>query len=131
MNKNHLLALVLAAGAATGAFAQANDTLAKAKAAGKVVMGVRESSAPLSFTTGNGQFTGYAPADFMMGFVQNLVTPTVQYQGDVATWRDGFFVLDNWQASRKLTLKMPNRQNLRRLIQARPNVRSRLTSPKQ
>ena len=47
----------------------------------------------------NGQFTGYAPADFMMGFVQNLVTPTIQFQGDVATWRDGFFVLDNWQAS--------------------------------
>ena len=36
--------------------------------------------------------------------VQNLVTPTIQYQGDVATWRDGFFVLDNWQASRKLTI---------------------------
>ena len=37
----------------------------------------------------NGQFSGYAPADFMLGLVQNLVT-TVQYQGDVATWRDGF-----------------------------------------
>jgi glutamate/aspartate transport system substrate-binding protein len=45
--------------ATTGAFAQANDTLAKAKAAGKVVMGVRESSAPLSYTLGNNQFTGY------------------------------------------------------------------------
>src|ERR1019366_8370847 len=52
----------------------------------------------------NGQFTGYAPADFMLGMVQNLVTPTIQFQGDVATWRDGFFVLDNWQASRKLTV---------------------------
>ncbi|NML47412.1 amino acid ABC transporter substrate-binding protein [Ramlibacter sp. G-1-2-2] len=45
--------------AATGVFAQANDTLAKAHAAGKVVMGVRESSAPLSYTVGNNQFTGY------------------------------------------------------------------------
>ncbi|MDB5900762.1 MAG: amino acid transporter substrate-binding protein family, partial [Ramlibacter sp.] len=45
--------------AATGVFAQPNDTLAKAKAAGKVVMGVRESSAPLSYTLGNNQFTGY------------------------------------------------------------------------
>ncbi|MBZ5618675.1 MAG: TonB-dependent receptor [Acidobacteriia bacterium] len=60
----------------------------------------------------NGQFTGYAPADFMMGFVQNLVTPTVQYQGDVATWRDGFFVLDNWQASRKLTVNYGIRYEL-------------------
>ena len=59
MNKKHLLAFAIAAVAATGAFAQANDTLAKAKAGGKVVMGVRESSAPLSYTTGNNQFTGY------------------------------------------------------------------------
>ncbi|MBE7366159.1 amino acid ABC transporter substrate-binding protein [Ramlibacter pallidus] len=59
MKKKYLLAFAVAAFAATGAFAQANDTLAKAKAAGKVVMGVRESSAPLSYTTGGGQFTGY------------------------------------------------------------------------
>src|ERR1044072_2119639 len=58
MNKKIVLAVALAA-AAFGAFAQANDTLAKAKAAGKVVTGVRESSAPLSFTLGGGQFTGY------------------------------------------------------------------------
>jgi glutamate/aspartate transport system substrate-binding protein len=58
MNKNFVLAMALAA-TAFGAFAQANDTLAKAKASGKVVMGVRESSAPLSYTLGGGQFTGY------------------------------------------------------------------------
>src|SRR5689334_25294271 len=57
--KKQLLAFAIAAVAATGALAQANDTLAKAKAAGKVVMGVRESSAPLSYTLGNNQFTGY------------------------------------------------------------------------
>ena len=57
--KKHLLAFAIAAVAATSALAQANDTLAKAKAAGKVVMGVRESSAPLSYTLGNNQFTGY------------------------------------------------------------------------
>src|SRR3954467_8019321 len=57
--KKHLLAFAIAAVGATGAMAQANDTLAKAKAAGKVVMGVRESSAPLSYTLGNNQFTGY------------------------------------------------------------------------
>jgi glutamate/aspartate transport system substrate-binding protein len=57
--KKQLLAFAIAAIAATGAMAQANDTLAKAKAAGKVVMGVRESSAPLSYTLGNNQFTGY------------------------------------------------------------------------
>ena len=60
----------------------------------------------------NGQFSGYAPADFMLGLVQNLVTPTMQFQGDVATWRDGFFVLDNWQASKKLTLNYGIRYEL-------------------
>ncbi|MEO8372619.1 MAG: TonB-dependent receptor [Candidatus Solibacter sp.] len=60
----------------------------------------------------NGQLSGYAPADFMLGYVQNLVTPTIQYQGDVAAWRDGFFVLDNWQASRKLTLNYGLRYEL-------------------
>jgi glutamate/aspartate transport system substrate-binding protein len=59
MNKKYLLAFAIGAAAASGAFAQANDTLAKAKSAGKVVMGVRESSAPLSYTLGNNQFTGY------------------------------------------------------------------------
>ncbi|MDB5957461.1 amino acid ABC transporter substrate-binding protein [Ramlibacter sp.] len=58
MKNKLLLAMVLSA-VATGAFAQATDTLAKAKSAGKVVMGVRESSAPLSYTLGNGQYTGY------------------------------------------------------------------------
>jgi glutamate/aspartate transport system substrate-binding protein len=58
MNKKFVLALALSA-TAVGAFAQANDTLAKAKSAGKVVMGVRETSSPLSYTLGGGQFAGY------------------------------------------------------------------------
>jgi hypothetical protein len=62
------------------------------------------ANSPRGVFTFNGNFTGYAPADFMLGYVSNLVTPTVQYQGDVATWRDGFFLLDNWHASRKLTI---------------------------
>jgi glutamate/aspartate transport system substrate-binding protein len=41
------------------AHAQANDTLAKIKAAGKVVIGTRDSSAPLAYTTGDGKYTGY------------------------------------------------------------------------
>jgi glutamate/aspartate transport system substrate-binding protein len=57
--KKQWLALAIAALAAGTAFAQANDTIAKAKSSGKVVMGVRESSAPLSYTLGDGRFTGY------------------------------------------------------------------------
>ncbi|MGE0499243.1 MAG: amino acid ABC transporter substrate-binding protein, partial [Ramlibacter sp.] len=57
--KKHLLALAVATIATGSAFAQANDTLAKVKASGKIVMGVRESSAPLSYTLGDGKYAGY------------------------------------------------------------------------
>ncbi len=57
--KRQLFALTLLAGAALGAHAQDNDTLAKARAAGAVTMGVREASAPLSYTVGAGRYTGY------------------------------------------------------------------------
>lgn len=49
-------AALLAAGLA---HAQSNDSLAKIKAAGKVVIGTRDSSAPLAYTTGDGKYTGY------------------------------------------------------------------------
>jgi glutamate/aspartate transport system substrate-binding protein len=42
-----------------GAFAQANDTIAKVKASGVVTMGVRDSSGALSYTLGDGKYTGY------------------------------------------------------------------------
>lgn len=57
---NKSLAVLVAALAAAGAAqAQANDTLAKIKAGGKITMGVRESSSPLSYTLGGGKFVGY------------------------------------------------------------------------
>ncbi len=56
--KKHLLALAVVA-AAGGAFAQANDTIAKVKASGVVTMGVRDSSGALSYTLGDGKYTGY------------------------------------------------------------------------
>jgi glutamate/aspartate transport system substrate-binding protein len=56
--KKQVLALAIAALAAGGAMAQANDTLAKIKASGVITEGVRESSG-LSYTLGNGQYTGF------------------------------------------------------------------------
>lgn len=50
--------LVLAAMMAVAGAAQA-DTLKKIKDTGKVVMGVRDSSAPLSYTLGAGKYAGY------------------------------------------------------------------------
>lgn len=57
--KKSLLALAMTALAATAAHAQANDTLAKIKSTGAVTMGVRESSGVLSYTLGDGKYTGY------------------------------------------------------------------------
>ncbi|MBL8301166.1 MAG: amino acid ABC transporter substrate-binding protein, partial [Ideonella sp.] len=58
MNKSMVLnTLALAALVATGA-AQA-DTLKKIKDTGSVTMGVRESSGALSYTLGDGKYTGY------------------------------------------------------------------------
>ena len=54
--KFKLIALSVALLATGGAFA---DTLSKVKASGVVTMGVRDSSGALSYTLGNGQYTGY------------------------------------------------------------------------
>jgi glutamate/aspartate transport system substrate-binding protein len=57
MKKHLLVAAALAAAFAAPAFA--NDTLAKIKSSGTVTMGVRESSGVLSYTLGDGKYTGY------------------------------------------------------------------------
>ncbi len=57
--KKHLLALAIATTLAAGAHAQANDTLAKVKAAGSITMGVRDSSGALSYTLGDGKYAGF------------------------------------------------------------------------
>jgi hypothetical protein len=60
----------------------------------------------------NGTFTGYAPADFILGLPQNFFTPGPEVRGRVAEWRDGFFVLDKWQVTRKFTLNYGIRYEL-------------------
>jgi glutamate/aspartate transport system substrate-binding protein len=57
--KKQLIALAVLALTAGGAFAQANDTLAKVKASGSITMGVRDSSGALSYTLGDGKYAGY------------------------------------------------------------------------
>ena len=56
--KKHIFAMAVVALAAGGAFAQANDTLAKIKSSGSITLGVRESSG-LSYTLGNGKYVGF------------------------------------------------------------------------
>ena len=57
--KLKLATITLALLATGGVFAQANDTIAKVKASGVVTMGVRDSSGALSYTLGEGKYTGY------------------------------------------------------------------------
>ncbi len=57
--KLKLAALSIALLATGGAIAQATDTIAKVKASGVVTMGVRDSSGALSYTLGDGKYTGY------------------------------------------------------------------------
>jgi hypothetical protein len=61
------------------------------------------NSARGSFTF-NGTLTGYAPADFILGTPSSFTTPGPEVRGRVAEWRDGFFVTDRWQVTRKLTI---------------------------
>jgi len=56
MKKNAVVMLLALASA--GAWAQANDTLAKIKSSGSITLGVRESSG-LGFTLGGGKYVGF------------------------------------------------------------------------
>jgi hypothetical protein len=67
---------------------------------------------PRGVFTFNGTFSGYAPADFILGTPQNFFTPGPEVRGRVAEWRDGFFVLDKWQVTRKFTLNYGLRYEL-------------------
>ena len=58
MNKKFVCAAMMASANAC-AFAQDAGTLEKAMASGSIVMGVRESSAPLSYQLGSDNFVGY------------------------------------------------------------------------
>ncbi len=54
----------------------------------------------------SGQASGSAPADFMLGIPLSDTTPAPEIPGLVAQWRDGFFALDKWNATHKLTLNI-------------------------
>lgn len=75
----------------------------------KLTIGRAATNASLGqffFQTGGpaGTTTGYGPSDFVLGLANQSQTPLNTVKGSAAEWRDGFFVLDNWQASQKLTI---------------------------
>ena len=77
--KKHLLAFAVVALAAGGAFAQANDTIAKVKSSGVITMGVRDSSGGLSYTLGDGKYAGFH-VDLCQRIVANLEKAVGMYQ---------------------------------------------------
>ena len=48
--------------------------------------------------------SGNAFADFAAGYASAVTTPTFQVKGSVGSWRNGYFVQDQWQLTQKLTL---------------------------
>lgn len=78
----------------------------------KLITGRAAGNSPRGTFTFNGTFTNYAPADFVLGIPQTLITPLRQVRGVVAEWRDGFYVLDNWVVNRKLTVNYGIRYEL-------------------
>ena len=86
----------------TRGVAQRADRLRSA-AAGTGRRAANDPRGPFTFT---GDMTGYSMADFMLGLPRTVITPTDQLQGHVGGWRNGFFINDNWQATRNLTLNL-------------------------
>jgi hypothetical protein len=76
-----------------------------------------------SFT---GDISGYSVADFMLGLPRTVIPPTDQIQGHVGGWRNGFFVNDVWQPTRKLTLSLGLRYELNTPVQTYEGLASML-----
>jgi len=69
-------------------------------------------NSPRGSFTFNGTLTGYAPADFILGTPSSFTTPAPEIHGHVREFRNGFYVQDKWQVSRKLTLSYGLRYEL-------------------
>ncbi|MGB6695668.1 MAG: hypothetical protein WBE56_15895, partial [Terracidiphilus sp.] len=54
--------------------------------------------------TFNGTVTGDGRADFVLGLPNSVETPPDSIKGSVAEWRDGFFGMDTWQVTPRLTV---------------------------
>lgn len=56
--------------------------------------------------------TGYSAADFVLGYVNSAITPSQPTNIVVGEWRDGFFVQDDWNVTKKLTFNYGLRYDL-------------------
>jgi hypothetical protein len=78
----------------------------------KLTTGRAAANSPRGIFNFTGEISGDPAADFMLGYPASDLTPLQEVKGVVAEWRDGFFVLDNWQVTRKLTLNYGLRYEL-------------------
>ena len=78
----------------------------------RVETGRQAANSPRGNFSFNGQMSGYALADFMLGFPRSVRTPVDQLQGHVGHWRNGLFINDTWQATPDLTLNLGLRYEL-------------------
>jgi hypothetical protein len=78
----------------------------------RLTIGRAAQNQPRGAFTFNGQYTGDAAADFLLGLPSSTVTPATQIKGSTGQMRDGFFVQDTWQLSQKLTLQLGVRYEL-------------------
>ncbi len=72
----------------------------------RLATGRRAANDPRGLFNFTGDMSSYSMADFMLGIPRTVIPPTDQIQGHVGGWRNGFFINDNWQAKRNLTLSL-------------------------
>jgi len=72
----------------------------------RLATGRQAANDPRGLFNFTGDISGYAMADFMLGLPRTVIPATDQIQGHVGGWRNGFFINDNWQARRNLTLSL-------------------------
>ena len=78
----------------------------------RMTIGRAAGNTPRGQFTFNGTYSSNAAADFMTGYAYQVITPVYQVKGSVASWRNGFFIQDNWQAMSKLTVQYGLRYEL-------------------
>ena len=83
----------------------------------RLATGRRAANDPRGRFDFTGDISGYSVADFMLGLPRTVIPPTDQLQGHVGGWRNGFFVNDEWQVTRNVTLNAGLRYELNTPVQ--------------